>query len=128
MRHVLLALAGTACFALGGCLGDDDDSPADPDGLAIECPNPDDARSAGYDLGTNPDGYPSPRAAVARFLRLERSGLNADDFVRLDDSSSPTSAARFEYSDGSARLVQLSLRKLDRGWLVIAYDYCQGTL
>jgi hypothetical protein len=131
MRYLPFAIAVVASVGLIGCLGDDD-QPAQPSaeaGTALDCPGgDDDLRSASFDLGENPQGVPSARGALERFLLSRTSDLSADAFERTDGGSGAPRKANFSYSRGESRLADIYVERLERGWLVISYDYCRGII
>lgn len=131
MRSPLVAIALATCLALVGCL-DGEDEPAQQAGGANsdlpECPSGEDAVTAVYDLGANPNGVPTARGAMKRFLRKQKSSLSADAFERTDRGSGEARKAGFSYSRQGSELVQIYVERLERGWLVIAYAFCRGTL
>lgn len=131
MRVLPAAIAAAASLLLVGCLGGGDE-PAQQNGDANrylpDCPGGEEPRAVVFDLGENPRGVPTPRGAVARFLRQEKSDLSADVFERTDRGSGGWRRAAFAYSRDGSKLVQISLERLERGWLVVGYAFCPGTL
>lgn len=129
MKLHVQVFTALACLVLVGCLGGDDSTeqivPNEP---ATNCPNGEEQRSVSYDLGTdNPNGEPTPRGAIARFLDFERAPLNVESFERIAISKSGTQAT-FVLNDGEFELVRLFLERFDRGWLVVGYYYCKGEI
>jgi hypothetical protein len=131
MRALSFAIAVAACVALVGCLGGDD-PPAQPSPearTALQCPGGDeDLRSAILDLGENPQGVSTARGALERFLLSRKSDLSADDLERTDTGSGVTRKANFSYSRDGFTLADIYVERLERGWLVISYNFCRGTL
>jgi hypothetical protein len=52
--------------------------------------------------------------------------LSADAFERTDPESGAARKANFSYSRDRFELVQVYAEHLERGWLVISYDFCRG--
>ena len=132
MRSLPLALALAACVALVGCLGGDD-QPAQPSAEATaalpECPGgDDDLRSAGFDLGENPQGFPTAREALARFLMERKSDLSANAFERSNPGGGSAREANFSYRRDGLELPNIYVERLKGGWLVISYTFCRGML
>ena len=133
MRPLLIAVLTGSLFATG-CGGDtapEATTTGLPDGL--ECPSgEDDLVGASFDLGADPRGFPSPRVALAHFLDREGfpngegGDLNPDEFTGGD--STDREDAELAYSRDGHKLAHVFLRRLDRGWLVIGYEYCRGQL
>jgi hypothetical protein len=110
-------LAASTCLILIGCLGADDGSGG--------CPNGEEPRVTVFDLGENPRGAPSARAAVGRFLRDRGSDLTAGSFELVETDAH---TANFTHNGGGTQLARLYVERLDRGWLVISYEACVGAL
>jgi hypothetical protein len=132
MGFLPLALALAACVALVGCLGGDD-QPAQPSAGANtalpECPGgEDDLRSASFDLGENPQGFPTAREALERFLMERSSDLGANSFERAKPGGEPAREANFSYRRDGLELPNVYVERLEGGWLVISYTFCRGTL
>jgi hypothetical protein len=132
MRSLLLALAFVACVALVGCLGGEDQSaqPGTQVNAALpECPGgDDDLRSASFDLGANPQGFPTAREALERFLMQRKSDLTANDFERTNSGPDAAREANFTYRRNGLELPNIYVERLDSGWLVISYTFCRGML
>jgi hypothetical protein len=131
MRDLWFAIAVAACVALVGCLGGDDQAaqPSAAASTALQCPGgDDDLRSAIFDLGEHPQGVSTARGALERFLLSRKSDVSADDFERTDPGSGVARKANFSYSRDGFKLADIYVERLERGWLVISYDFCRGTL
>jgi hypothetical protein len=136
MKSLAGAVALVLSLSLGGSFrGEDGPTPADSASLRVgsaeeelpQCPNGGEMRTAVYDLGEDPDGYASPRAALARFLEQKHSELTPESFV-IAGGGADTKEATFVHGRDSDLLVRIYSERLQSGWLVIAYAYCEGSL
>lgn len=132
MRSCLLALiALAACVVLASCGEDQQPAQAGTEASSapLDCPGgEEDLRRTVRDLGGNPQGEPTAVGALQRFLVEQESDLSAGDFERMQRGSGSGRKAYFIHSrDGFEQLPRVYVERLERGWLVIAYDYCHGT-
>jgi hypothetical protein len=128
MRLSLLLVTALTCTILVGCLGSDDSAePTEQTASASRCPNGERLQSGGYELNPNPDGEPTPQAAIARFLDQRKATLSVNSFRRVDEPASGTRAT-FVLGDEDFELVRLHLERFERGWLVVGWTYCTGAL
>lgn len=122
---VFLAIVVSA--GLPGCLGDSGEAGQSDPAALPKCPDGEEMRTGTFDIGTNPQVAPSKRKAIAKFLQQERSDLKAASFDRRSMPGGRRRAS-FGFERDSAELVRLYLERLDGGWLVMAYAYCEGEL
>ena len=121
---VLVALGFAGC---GGGDEREDPEPGAASASTATCPNGEDRRTTVYDLGRNPDGEATPGDAVEVFLRQKGGDATADAFEQLGASENEKHAT-FVYNDGDFELARLYVKQLERGWLVVSYEDCQGAI
>jgi hypothetical protein len=62
---------------------------------------------------------------LRRFLKQRGSQATADAFFQLDGPDGP-GTAEFALAGEQAPLARIYLERMERGWLVVTYENCEG--